>query len=165
LDLLTNNKNQDFYPSNLLPLWAGCHNFARSLLSKIVNQLNHSAIEDYPGGIPTSMWNTTEQWDFPNAWSPLQYFLIEGLQNINSSVARKFAFRLTQKWITTNYCAWNSTGGVDGGIMFEKYDATRIGVPGHGGEYHVQAGFGWTNGVALHFLQEFGNELKAPKCN
>ena len=25
----------------------------------------------YPGGIPTSLRNTGEQWDFPNAWPPL----------------------------------------------------------------------------------------------
>lgn len=30
------------------------------------------------------MWNTTQQWDFPNAWSPLQYFIIEGLNNLEN---------------------------------------------------------------------------------
>ena len=39
--------------------------------------------------------------------------------------------------------------------MHEKYDA-RGGecVRGGGGEYAPQVGFGWSNGVALAFLQE-----------
>lgn len=40
-------------------------------------------------------------------------------------------------------------------IMFEKYDAVDPGKFGGGGEYVVQAGFGWTNGVALSFIDLF----------
>lgn len=43
--------------------------------------------------------------------------------------------------------------------MFEKYDATVIGLPGGGGEYDVQLGFGWTNGVAVDFLDMYGHRL------
>jgi hypothetical protein len=40
-----------------------------------------------------------------------------------------------------------------------------VGDPGGGGEYIVQEGFGWTNGVILSLLQQFGDKLKAPgKC-
>ena len=40
--------------------------------------------------------------------------------------------------------------------MFEKYDATNIGTSGGGGEYEVQTGFGWTNGVVIWILNTFG---------
>ena len=30
----------------------------------------------------------------------------------------------------------------------------QIGLPGGGGEYDVQEGFGWSNGVLLHFLSK-----------
>lgn len=43
--------------------------------------------------------------------------------------------------------------------MFEKYDAHTVGKQGGGGEYAVQHGFGWTNGVAIWILNEFGHEL------
>lgn len=33
--------------------------------------------------------------------------------------------------------------------MFEKYNAVIIGKHGGGGEYEVQKGFGWSNGVAI----------------
>jgi len=34
---------------------------------------------DYVGGVPTSLLRTGQQWDFSNAWPPLQELLIEGL--------------------------------------------------------------------------------------
>lgn len=40
--------------------------------------------------------------------------------------------------------------------MWEKFDATREGAPGGGGEYAVVDGFGWTNGVALLLLERYG---------
>jgi hypothetical protein len=40
--------------------------------------------------------------------------------------------------------------------MHEKYDARTIGgAVGGGGEYAPQRGFGWTNGVALVFLEKY----------
>ena len=38
--------------------------------------------------------------------------------------------------------------------MYEKYNADEIGVGGDGGEYVPQLGFGWSNGVALVFINE-----------
>ena len=42
-----------------------------------------------------------------------------------------------------------------------------MGDAGHGGEYNVQEGFGWSNGVVLNFLSTYGNKLQAPmpKCS
>jgi alpha,alpha-trehalase len=40
--------------------------------------------------------------------------------------------------------------------MIEKYNAVAPGLAGYGGEYTTQVGFGWTNGVMLDFLQQFG---------
>lgn len=41
--------------------------------------------------------------------------------------------------------------------MYEKYNATLLGVGGSGGEYDVQIGFGWSNGVALYYLDYYHN--------
>ncbi len=48
------------------------------------------------------------------------------------------------------------------GQIFEKYHAEMVGHPGGGGEYIVQEGFGWTNGVILWILKTFGNDLNVP---
>lgn len=39
---------------------------------------------------------------------------------------------------------------------------TTVGLPGGGGEYDVVVGFGWTNGVALSFMNRYGDRLHAP---
>ena len=43
--------------------------------------------------------------------------------------------------------------------MFEKYDVNYKGVPGGGGEYEVQLGFGWTNGVVLDLIAKAGADF------
>jgi len=48
--------------------------------------------------------------------------------------------------------------------MFEKFSNLEIDSAGRGGEYTVQAGFGWTNGVALWIASTYGSVLDAPVC-
>jgi alpha,alpha-trehalase len=48
--------------------------------------------------------------------------------------------------------------------MFEKFSNLDIDSAGSGGEYTVQAGFGWTNGVVLWVASAYGGILDAPKC-
>jgi alpha,alpha-trehalase len=50
------------------------------------------------------------------------------------------------------------------GIMFEKYSDNATNIAGGGGEYEVVEGFGWTNGVLIWTVDEFGNELQRPDC-
>ena len=48
--------------------------------------------------------------------------------------------------------------------MFEKFSISDIDSAGRGGEYTVQAGFGWTNGAALCVASTYGDKLVAPQC-
>lgn len=41
-------------------------------------ELQGSGALQFPGGVPTSLRNSGQQWDYPNAWAPLQHMLIEG---------------------------------------------------------------------------------------
>jgi len=40
-----------------------------------------------------------------------------------------------------------------------QYDATISGGHGGGGEYEIQEGFGWTNGVIMELLHKYGDRL------
>lgn len=66
--------------------------------------------------------------------------------------ARVLSRQLVQAWLASNHAGYLQNGRV----MSEKYNAMAAGKAGGGGEYSVQIGFGWTNGVMLHFLQEYG---------
>lgn len=117
---------------------------------------------NYPGGIPASMVpNSGEQWDFPNGWSPLNHMIIEGLRKSTNPEMQEMAFRLAQKWVLGNYRVYRATA-----LMWEKYDvAGTAPAPGAGGEYRVQSGFGWTNGVILDLLSTYSDRLAWPAAS
>ena len=154
-----------FYVSNVVPLWTGAYIPSHGRTSKILAYLQDPSrgILSYPGGIPTSlMFDSSQQWDFPNAWPPEQLFLIQGLRNIlalpGDDTADRLALNISQRWINSNYLAWVATNGG----MFEKYNVTHLGIPGGGGEYPTQTGFGWSNGVVLQLLNMYPNQLTSP---
>ncbi|KAJ7990155.1 hypothetical protein DPEC_G00297390 [Dallia pectoralis] len=151
--LVTNTSHPAFYPSNLAPLWASCFSQA-SMGPRALQYLQASGGVEFANGVPTSLVDSDQQWDYPNAWPPLQHMLIEGLSSQPSDEAKKLAFNLAQNWIRTNWLAYNKYDA-----MFEKYSVNGDGKPGGGGEYEVQLGFGWTNGVALQLLAQYGDRL------
>ncbi|NP_001075759.1 trehalase precursor [Oryctolagus cuniculus] len=153
-DLENQKKNHEFYPSNLTPLWAGCFSDP-AIADKALQYLQDSQILNHRHGIPTSLQNTGQQWDFPNAWAPLQDLVIRGLAKSPSARTQEVAFQLAQNWIRTNFDVYSQRSA-----MYEKYDISNA-QPGGGGEYEVQEGFGWTNGVALMLLDRYGDRLSS----
>ncbi|XP_059563721.1 trehalase isoform X1 [Myotis daubentonii] len=154
-DLEHGKKNHEFYPSNLAPLWAGCFSDP-SMADQALKYLEDSQVLTYQHGVPTSLRKSGQQWDYPNAWAPLQDLVIRGLARSPSPRTQEVAFQLAQNWIQTNFRVYSQTSA-----MYEKYDISSGGQPGGGGEYEVQEGFGWTNGVALMLLDHYGDRLSS----
>ena len=97
-----------------------------------------------PGGLVTTQSATGQQWDAPNAWAPLQYLAIEGLARYGQ---KALADTVAHRWVRLNSRVYNQTGK-----LLEKYDVQNVNRPAGGGEYPLQDGFGWTNGVLLRLL-------------
>ncbi|CAL0312564.1 unnamed protein product [Lupinus luteus] len=144
------HQNQDVYASNFVPLWMEPFYSDISLAGNIVESLKSSGLIR-AAGIATSLTDSGQQWDFPNGWAPLQHMLVEGLVKSGLKEAKSLAEEIAIKWITTNYIVYKKTG-----VMHEKFDVEHCGEFGGGGEYVPQTGFGWSNGVLLAFLEEFG---------
>ncbi|CAH1407232.1 unnamed protein product [Nezara viridula] len=155
---LENDINRDyFYMSNFTPLWTKSYTFHPDQITKnIINYMVKYNLDRYTGGFPSSTEYSGEQWDFPNAWPPLQAFLIQGLDRIGTYEATEVAFYFADRYIHSNYKGFKELG-----VMFEKYDSLLVGRTGDGGEYDAQEGFGWTNGVVFEFLQKWGDRLRA----
>ena len=49
------------------------------------------------GGVPTSLDESGQQWDFPNAWPPLQHILVAGLLKTENAEARKMALTIARR--------------------------------------------------------------------
>jgi len=167
-DTTTQQLRSGYYAYQFVPFWSGVYQvLTHDQISAVVQNL--LPVFDYIGGIPTSLNNSGQQWDFPNGWAPLQFWAIEGFRALNSNpnwqdpvLSRQLtnvSNSLIQRWITTNYCAYKTFNQI-----FEKFDVTVVGSWGSGGEYTVQDGFGWTNGVALRFIAEHADTLVMGSC-
>jgi alpha,alpha-trehalase len=97
------------------------------------------------GGLISTTNNTGQQWDAPNGWAPLQWMAIKGLRNYGFD---ELANEIKSCWLKLNEDVFNRTGK-----MFEKYNVEDISLHAGGGEYDLQDGFGWTNGVAAALKQ------------
>lgn len=99
-----------------------------------------------PGGLITSLVQNGEQWDAPNGWAPLQLIAIEGLRNYGY---HDLANDIKHRWIRVNMKVFTKHHK-----LVEKYDVEGEHGLGGGGEYPLQDGFGWTNGVLAVLLAE-----------
>ncbi len=122
------------------PIFAGLasENRAQTTASALV-----SLIAD--GRLLSTEQVTGQQWDAPNGWAPLQWVAVVGLRAYQRPAE---AQRIETAWLMTvmhEYCI--------SGRMLEKYDVKGH-SPGGGGEYPLQDGFGWTNGVSLAVLED-----------
>ncbi|KAK9668429.1 hypothetical protein RND81_13G060200 [Saponaria officinalis] len=143
------HQNENVFASNFIPLWIKPFDSAH-MAEKVMKSLKASGLV-HAAGIATSLTNSGQQWDYPNGWAPMQHLIIEGLAKSGSKEAWLMAEDLAVRWIRTNYASYKNTGE-----MHEKYDVEKCGEYGGGGEYIPQTGFGWTNGVVLALLEEFG---------
>ncbi|XP_068083536.1 trehalase-like [Anabrus simplex] len=150
-----------FYPSNLTPLWTGCYDYydVVPIAKKVIKYLNKHNMSSYYG-IPTSESFTKEQWDFPNAWPPLQAIVIQGLVQTQQPAATQLAYEYADRWVQSNYMGFQQESR-----MYEKYNATEAGASGRLGEYDVQSGFGWTNGVIIELLSMYGDKMRVDKIS
>ncbi|KAK9076642.1 hypothetical protein SSX86_004976 [Deinandra increscens subsp. villosa] len=153
------NQNQGLFVSNFIPLWVQLFNSDETVVNKVAQSLEGSGLIRV-AGIATSLTNSSQQWDFPNGWAPIQHMIAEGLVRSGSKEARSLAKDIAVRWIRTNYAAYKTSKA-----MHEKYDVSKCGEFGGGGEYVPQTGFGWSNGVVLALLEEFGwAEDLSPYC-
>lgn len=101
-----------------------------------------------PGGVVTTLETTGQQWDAPNGWAPLQWMTIKGLENYGET---ELATTIAKRWIQLNTAVFKRTGK-----LMEKYNVIDTHLEAGGGEYEGQDGFGWTNGVLLALIRQYG---------
>ena len=92
-----------------------------------------------PGGLVTTMTVSGQQWDAPNGWPPHQWMAYAGLKRYGVDA---LAEKIRKRWLDLNRKVYKSTGK-----LMEKYNVIDVTLKSGGGEYPLQDGFGWTNGV------------------
>lgn len=93
----------------------------------------------HTGGLVTTLIENGQQWDAPNGWAPLQWVAIKGLRNYGHN---DLADEIARRWVELNEKVYAKSHK-----FVEKYSVQSEDGLGGGGEYVLQDGFGWTNGV------------------
>jgi alpha,alpha-trehalase len=109
-----------------------------------------------PGGVAATGVATGQQWDAPNGWAPLQWIAVVGLDQYGE---HHLAEAIACRWLLLVRHVYQESGR-----LMEKYDVVDPGRPGGGGEYPLQDGFGWTNGVTRRFLALYPAAAAADSC-
>lgn len=114
-----------------------------------------------PGGLSTTeIAGSGEQWDRPNGWAPLQWIGIRGLQHYGHDA---LALDIEARWLSIVGHLFERESK-----LVEKYVLRPCTEHAGGGEYPLQDGFGWTNGVTRKLMQEDpshqANRCRAGHC-
>jgi alpha,alpha-trehalase len=158
----TGRQSSREFASNWVPLWCGCLQPGSADALACCASLAASRLVQ-PGGIAASETATGQQWDWPNAWPPLQLLLAEGVARAGGPAGVALGKAMAGSYLRACVAG---LAHQPVGAMHEKYDATVEATldggatctrnAGGGGEYAPQVGFGWSNGVALAMLRTHG---------
>ncbi len=126
--------------AGLTPLWAG---IATGEQARAAAEWAERHLMQ-PGGLLATDIASGQQWDAPNGWAPLNWIAIQGFRRYGME---DLAEELRRRWLATCDAVFRETGK-----FVEKYNVIDPLAPSAGGEYALQDGFGWTNGVYLDLL-------------
>lgn len=143
------------YVANWVPLYCGVTAGDAVQGAAAVAALRDSGLIQV-GGVSTSLVDSKQQWDLPNGWPNMQQMVVEGCREYGGEEGQRVARAIAERWVANCYQTFVNTND-----FWEKYDVTQVGGKGGGGEYVVQRGFGWTNGVLLQMLDHYGEGLLA----
>lgn len=167
---------------SLIPMVNGTNQLGQSL-----DTLPIEGIENEPGSaLNKTLAGAT---DPNNSTQELNPLLNVGNSTTGESWRDELVRELANRYVASALCSWRATGGkldttdpnfqpvpdsvltANGlnasqaiGVMVEKFNATDVNAAGSGGEYTVQTGFGWTNGVAIWLGGQLGANLTRPEC-
>lgn len=130
--------------AGVFPLFSGIA--SKEQATRVADRLRTEFLAE--GGLLTTTINTGEQWDAPNGWAPLQWVAICGLRRYH---IEDLAEQVRMRWLRSVEIVFDSHCK-----MIEKYDVTSPERLGGGGEYPLQDGFGWTNGVYAALYDDWG---------
>jgi len=142
-DFIRHKPNDQLTAAAASPLFFGIADQEKA--SKTINAIYENLLFD--GGIVTTLNDTGQQWDYPNGWAPLEWIAIKGFLNYGE---RDLALDIAGRWLKLNKKVYHNTGK-----MMEKYNVVDTTLFAGGGEYELQDGFGWTNGIDLQILDVF----------
>ena len=125
------------------PLYVGIASHEQA--EKVAECLQKNLLEN--GGIMATTVDNGQQWDAPNGWAPLNWTAIIALRNYGFD---ELADEIKSRWMHSAETVYARDKK-----LIEKYNVASDSRVGGGGEYPLQDGFGWTNGVYVALAKNF----------
>lgn len=148
-------RRNNFYLSNLTPLWTKCYNeenIKHDIMSIIV-YLKNNNITFYKGGLPTSVKKSGEKYDLPYTWPYFLHIVVIGLNDTDVPIAKHLAYFIARQWMKAVYQSYKRNKAI-----FDSYDANKLGERAFGLQTARDV-YGWTNGVILDILHRYNRFL------
>jgi len=151
-------KRRRRYPfvTTFYPLWAGVA--SREQAARVVANL---AKFERPGGLQTSTNESSNQWDAPFGWAPMQMIAVKGL--------RRYGYDKEADRITSNFLSMVLKEFIAHNAILEKYDVLRRRSQVSGdikfGYSSNEIGFGWTNAAFIDLYAGLRQGAKAHVLN
>src|SRR6185369_10474693 len=141
-NMATNKRSTIISCAGIFPLYAGMatEKEAKSVARVVRDHL----LKD--GGLMATNNYSGQQWDAPNGWPPLQWVAVKAFRRYQQD---ELAGEIKRRWLTICQNLYKSQGK-----LVEKYNVDNPTVSAVNGEYPLQDGFGWTNGVYMALAHE-----------
>ncbi|MBU1362083.1 MAG: alpha,alpha-trehalase TreF [Gammaproteobacteria bacterium] len=137
-----------FTAATVAPLFVGAS--SRRQAAVVANSVRERLLA--PGGLSTTECHSGQQWDRPNGWAPLQWMAVRGFDAYGQSA---LAQDIRARWMRTVCVLYRRDSKLVEKYRLRESTVERV-AGGGGGEYPLQDGFGWTNGVVRHWLDLMG---------
>ncbi|KAJ1726385.1 hypothetical protein LPJ61_005222, partial [Coemansia biformis] len=170
-NLRTSKQSEIWSLSSLWSYWAFADALPAASTQKALDSLAELH-ERFPGGLPSTFYNSTLTWDLPFVQSPLQHMAIQSAASIEklpslrkrtSAHGKSIAAGIAQSTLTSAFCNWYTTGGSINGVLNPYSSASDSSGGSNFGAYVVdengvvvtttdasnQGNYAWTNGVLL----------------
>ncbi|KAH8401692.1 hypothetical protein KR009_007387, partial [Drosophila setifemur] len=156
-DLVNEQPRNYFCCTNFSPLWARAFPLADTdkVSQGVMKYIETNKLDDMYGGVPNTLNKQAGQkWDYPNAFPPMMFMIIEGLFNLGTPESKEMSKKWAHRWVKSNYTAYKYED-----FMFEKYYCKDFGTAGSVDSKRIPLGYGWTNGVAIELLSKHGKDI------
>jgi alpha,alpha-trehalase len=117
--------------------------------ARVATVLSARLLKD--GGVATTETDSGQQWDEPNGWASMQWLAIMGLEHYGQ---HDLSAEIAHRWLNLVANLYTRESKlVEKYALYSSPASAGMALGGDGGEYPLQDGFGWTNGVTRKLLQ------------
>lgn len=111
-DLINNKQRKIFSTTNILPFTVlpPVENELKAV--KVIKYLQDNDIDSFMGGVPTTLFNSSQEWDLPNSKPQTQWIVIASLAAMNVNSTNELAKKWALRWLEVAYSVYDSVGVV-----------------------------------------------------